>query len=93
MTAMKNAEEACIAHVMKAQGLDHAAAARFLHRLIATGGYQSDPELCPLVVAYKNAAKDQQHSGAAERHVQDIMETGRQAIRERSPLGGRRGGG
>lgn len=73
-------EEACIAHIMQQHGQDHAWASRFLHRALASNWYVGDPELQPLVVAYKNAMTAAQHSGAGARHIMKLLEEGRKVV-------------
>jgi hypothetical protein len=50
---------------------------------MASNWFVRHPEMGPLVVAYRNAMENSKFSGAAERHAQDVIATGRQAIRDR----------
>jgi hypothetical protein len=85
-TEHAKAEQACVEFVMKAQGLGRDEATRFFNQGLARGlfdGHAVDLEFRRLVVAYKNALTDYRHSGAAGRHVRDVTEIGRRAVRER----------
>jgi len=83
MTDMATAEEAIISYLMRRHEQDRAWASNFLHRHILHAPLNDEPELKGLVVAYKNAIKAQENSGAAERHVEGVIATGRHALRER----------
>jgi hypothetical protein len=80
ITEIRRCEEACIEHIMQQHGQDRAWASRFFHRALASNWYVGNPRLQPLVVAYKNAMEAAKHTGAAERHIMNLLEEGRKAI-------------
>ena len=80
------AEQRCIEFVARQQGLGHDEAARFFTRGLAAGWFDGpsvDPELRKLITIYRDAVKYAGYAGAGERHLKDVLETGRQAVRER----------